>query len=94
MYLNLKRTWQKGIKVKYSSVLDDIISRDKRDMERDVSPLVVAEDAFLIDSSNLEPTQVLDIAIKYIFRDDKVWCIRDLVVKTTFLLLFYMNLSF
>ena len=42
---------EKGIKVKYSSVLDDIISRDKRDMERDVSPLVVAEDAFLIDSS-------------------------------------------
>ena len=63
---------KKGIKVKYSRVLDDIISRDERDMERDISPLVMAEDAFLIDSSNLEPTQVLDIAIKYIFRDDKV----------------------
>ena len=63
---------KRGIKVKYSRVLDDIISRDERDMERDISPLVMAEDAFLIDSSNLEPTQVLDIAIKYIFRDDKV----------------------
>ena len=41
-------------------------------MERDISPLVMAEDAFLIDSSNLKPNQVLDIAIKYIFRDDKV----------------------
>ena len=63
---------KKGIKVKYSRVLDDIISRDERDMERDISPLVMAEDAFLIDSSNLKPNQVLDIAIKYIFRDDKV----------------------
>ena len=63
---------KKGIKVKYSRVLDDIISRDERDMERDISPLAMAEDAFLIDSSNLKPNQVLDIAIKYIFRDDKV----------------------
>ena len=63
---------KKGIKVKYSRVLDDIISRDERDMERDISPLVMAEDAFLIDSGNLKPNQVLDIAIKYIFRDDKV----------------------
>ena len=63
---------KRGIKVKYSRVLDDIISRDERDMERDISPLVMAEDAFLIDSSNLKPNQVLDIAIKYIFRDDKV----------------------
>ena len=63
---------KKGIKVKYSRVLDDIISRDERDIERDISPLVMAEDAFLIDSSNLKPNQVLDIAIKYIFRDDKV----------------------
>tara|TARA_B100000686_G_scaffold19030_2_gene17532 strand:- start:1206 stop:1844 length:639 start_codon:yes stop_codon:yes gene_type:complete len=63
---------KKGIKVKYSRVLDDIISRDERDLERDISPLVMAEDAFLIDSSNLKPNQVLDIAIKYIFRDDKV----------------------
>ena len=63
---------KKGIKVKYSRVLDDIISRDERDMERDISPLVMAEDAFLIDSSNLKPNQVLDIAIKYIFRGDKV----------------------
>ena len=63
---------EKGINVKYSRVLDDIISRDERDRERDVSPLIAAEDALVIDSSDLEPNQVLDIAIKYIFREDKV----------------------
>ncbi len=63
---------EKGINVNYSRVLDDIISRDERDRERDVSPLIAAEDALVIDSSDLEPNQVLDIAIKYIFREDKV----------------------
>ncbi len=70
--LILQRLGEKGINVKYSRVLDDIISRDERDRERNVSPLIAAEDALVIDSSDLEPNQVLDIAIKYIFREDKV----------------------
>lgn len=36
----------------FDKVLADIIARDKRDMEREISPLKQAEDAVLIDNSN------------------------------------------
>ena len=38
---------------KYSFVSKDIIERDYRDMHRDISPLKQAEDATLLDSSDM-----------------------------------------
>ena len=48
-----------GKSVDYNQVLDDIIARDRKDSERALSPLRVADDAVVIDSTNLSPEQVL-----------------------------------
>ena len=45
-------------------LLADIEERDRRDESRSVSPLVPAEDAAVIDSSELSPDVVLDAALK------------------------------
>ena len=42
-----------GLDVKISDILSNIQARDKRDMERTVAPLKPAEDAYIIDSSEL-----------------------------------------
>jgi cytidylate kinase len=47
------------------TVIKNIKDRDISDKERDLSPLIPAHDAFLIDSSNLDQEQVLDLAIKH-----------------------------
>lgn len=45
----------------FDAVLADIIRRDKADSTREVSPLRQADDAYLLDSSNLSINQVVDI---------------------------------
>lgn len=50
---------EQGLAADYQSVLEEIIARDKRDMERDVAPLVQAEDAIGIDSSERSVEDIL-----------------------------------
>ena len=40
--------------------------RDIQDSERDISPLKPAVDSFKIDTSEINETQVLELALKYI----------------------------
>ena len=47
------------------SVVQNIKDRDIADKERDLSPLIPAHDAFVIDSSILNQEEVLDLAIKH-----------------------------
>ena len=47
------------------SVIQNIKDRDIADKERDLSPLIPAHDAFVIDSSILNQEEVLDLAIKH-----------------------------
>ena len=47
-----------GIKVVYESVLEDLRERDERDAKRDAAPLVPADDAIIIDSSNMDANSV------------------------------------
>ena len=49
----------KGINVKMSDVFQSIQARDERDMNRVVSPLKPAEDAFVIDSTDMDIEEVL-----------------------------------
>lgn len=42
----------------------DIIERDQRDMNREISPLKQAEDAILVDSSNMTIEEVVDCIIE------------------------------
>lgn len=53
--------WQeKGIEVEQEQLAREILSRDQRDKTRKVAPLVPAGDATLIDTTRLDPGQVLD----------------------------------
>ena len=56
----------KGIEVEYNNILDEIIKRDYIDMNREVTPLVKAEDAIEIDSSNLSIHEVVDVMAQYV----------------------------
>ena len=51
---------EKGTKADLSEIERDIIERDERDMNREISPLRRAEDATLIDSSNLSISEVVE----------------------------------
>ena len=49
-----KQLKEKGTEQDYETVLAEIIERDKRDMERETAPLKQADDAVLLDTSNLD----------------------------------------
>ncbi len=53
----------RGLNVTLSGLLQDIQARDERDMNRAVAPLVPAEDAIEIDTSELNAQQVFDKVI-------------------------------
>ncbi len=57
-----------GITVLYESVLQDLQERDERDSKRDTAPLKPAEDAVIIDTSNLSADAVLAKVMQYIDR--------------------------
>ena len=63
-YLELQ---EKGTICNLDEIQKDIEERDQRDMSREISPLRQAEDAVLVDSSNLTIQQVVD-RILQIFR--------------------------
>lgn len=62
----LKQNQEKGIESSYEEVLKNIIDRDKRDSSREIAPLKKAEDAILIDSTNLEINEVVTAIEKII----------------------------
>ena len=53
----------KGIVKSFEQTLEEIVARDKQDMEREVSPLRQAEDAVLLDSSDMTPQEVVDAIV-------------------------------
>jgi len=53
-----------GESVSLARLLSDIEERDRRDKSRSVSPLVPAEDAVVVDSSQLSPDAVLDTVLQ------------------------------
>lgn len=50
----------------YEEILEDILRRDDYDSNRKISPLIKAEDAIEIDSSELSINEVVDKMIKYL----------------------------
>jgi cytidylate kinase len=51
---------EKGIEVAPEELTQEILSRDQRDQNRKVAPLLPAQDAVKIDTTRLNPEQVLD----------------------------------
>ena len=57
---------KKGQEVNMRDLIKDIEARDKADTERSLSPLIPASDASIIDTSILNPDQVLSRAIEIV----------------------------
>lgn len=59
-----ERRWkeyiEKGIECDIDQIEKDIIARDNQDMSREVSPLKRADDAVLVDTSDMSKEQVID----------------------------------
>lgn len=49
---------EKGINVNLARVFEDIAERDQRDSKRDVAPLRPADDAIIVDTSNMSAQEV------------------------------------
>lgn len=58
-----------GIQVKYEEVLENLIKRDKIDSQREIAPLKMAEDAILIDNTNLTKQETIDAICDIIVRN-------------------------
>ena len=58
---------QKGIACDINQICQDIVARDLRDMNREISPLKQAEDAVLVDSSEMGIDEVVN-AILHVYR--------------------------
>jgi cytidylate kinase len=61
-FLELK---EKGIAADIGEIEKDIIERDTRDMNREFAPLKQADDAIVLDSSNMAIDEVVDTIIKH-----------------------------
>ena len=55
-----------GIETTIEEVKQNLIERDRIDSERDISPLKQAEDAILIDNTNLNKEETIDLILSYI----------------------------
>lgn len=62
-----QRRWrehqQKGDKIDLARTLEEIRERDRRDEERESSPLVRAKDAVVVDSTAMEPDEVARLVV-------------------------------
>jgi cytidylate kinase len=61
-----KQLIEKGISANLEQITLEIQARDKRDQERAVAPLIAAKDAVLIDSSELNIAQVIDVVLNLV----------------------------
>lgn len=57
---------ESGVKCEYSEILKNVIERDNQDINRKISPLKKADDAILLDTSNLTFSESIDKIIEII----------------------------
>ena len=65
-----KELREKGSEDIYEKVLEDVNKRDYNDTHREVDPLRQAEDAVLIDSTNMSIEEVVDFVIERVTGED------------------------
>jgi cytidylate kinase len=61
----LKQLQQMGVDARLEDIFDDLVARDRRDMDREVAPLRPAADAYTIDSSTIGIDEVFDLITAY-----------------------------
>ena len=64
-----KQNLENGINTTYKEVLESIIERNKLETEREIAPFIKADDAIVVDSTNLSIEEVVEEILKII---DKV----------------------
>lgn len=69
-----KELRQRGVKSIRSAVLRELAERDQRDRERAVAPLAAAPDAFLLDTTNLDPDAAFAVAEKHVLARWRTGC--------------------
>ncbi|MFZ9754952.1 MAG: (d)CMP kinase [Bacteroidia bacterium] len=57
---------KKGIEVSFQEVFDNLQERDRIDSSRDHSPLTLTDDYRVLDNSDLNPTQQLELALSWV----------------------------
>ncbi len=57
---------EKGEEADYQAILESIVRRDRQDSSREVAPLKPAEDAVVIDTSELTVEEVVDRVLKLV----------------------------
>lgn len=57
---------EKGVSTSYEEVLADMVERDKNDRSRDIAPAVPADDAIIMDNSDMTVEQSLAEVVKLI----------------------------
>ena len=55
---------EKGLTCDYDEIAKDIRERDERDMNRETAPLRQAEDAVLVDSSDMTIPEVVETIVR------------------------------
>jgi cytidylate kinase len=67
----LKELRDRGVDAIHGRVLQDMKERDARDVERDVAPLKPAEDAFVLDTGDMDADAVFATALDFITSRDR-----------------------
>lgn len=62
----LKELRERGLEAIQETVLADMRERDERDSKRSVAPLVPADDAFVLDTTELDAQQAFAAALEYV----------------------------
>lgn len=62
-----KELLAKGENVNLPALVEQVRSRDERDMSRDASPLIPAEDAIELDTSELSIQEVMDTVLNLVY---------------------------
>ena len=57
---------EKGMTAKYEDVLSEMIERDNNDKNRDVAPALPADDAIILDNSELTMEETMDAIVKIV----------------------------
>ena len=56
----VKQLEENGMAADFEEIKADIIKRDEQDMNREIAPLKQADDAILVDSSDMSVEEVID----------------------------------
>ncbi len=71
-----RRRWlemqEKGIEITFDTILTEIATRDRLDQEREDSPLCIAKDAYVIDTTNYTLAEVVDMILMTVTSAKKV----------------------